>query len=75
MVLYFRIDQAQEAFFHFVGRDEELAELDGRVGALDEAEYTVDVLNDGPVGCHEQAVGVDAGVAFVEVARADAGDV
>ena len=69
------VDEADEAPLHVVGRDEQLLETHRRIGPLDELEGVLDVLHDGARGGHQQEVGVHLGVALVEIAGADAGDV
>ena len=75
LVLDFVVYQAEELLLHLVGRDQQFAETDGRIGLLNKVEDIGHVRHHILRGGHKHEVRVDAGVAFVEVARADAGNV
>ena len=74
-ILDFVVDVLQDACLHGVGRHHEFPEADRGEGACDEVEHLVHFRHDGRAGRHHQIVGIYLGVALVEVARADAGDV
>ena len=74
-ILNLGVEHAQDAALHGVRRHEELVEAEWREWAVDEIEYLSHLVYQLRTGCHHQIVGIDLGIAFVEVSGSHAGDV
>ena len=74
-ILDLGVEHAQDAALHGVWRDEELVEAEWREWAVDEIEYLSHLVHQFRTGGHHQIVGIDFGIALVEVSGSHAGDV
>ena len=69
------VDELVELAAQLVRRHQQLLELGGEEGALDEVEDAYDIGADPLVGRHQHEVSIELSRALVEVARGDAGDI
>ena len=74
-ILDLGVEHAQDAALHGVRRNEQLIEAEWREWAVDEIEYLSHLVHQLWSGCHHQIVGIDLGIALVEVSGSYAGDV
>ena len=68
------INKVVEWLAHIVGCDQQVMEVRGDKGALDEVKDLHHVVYDALVRSHQHEVGIESSGTLVEVTRADAGD-
>lgn len=69
----FILYQLLEFFTHMIGRYKEIAVSHRLERTLYEREYLCHVFGNCRIRCHKEIVGVDLGIAFMEISGADHG--